>query len=179
MYLGTQKIKEVKPTDRVTPLGVPVSEVVFLSQLELTHEAIDEVRERQEAVKTEPETPESIAKLAELEKEEERITQNQLTDSDVNEAAYISQNTLDKFQTEEPDQSYYEKRKHLIVGELLKVMADWNLQAIEIGQVLQNLQDSFNQNQNKAFETALGRSIKNLNMLDIHYVLTGTDRKNA
>lgn len=180
MYLGTQKISEIRETDKLTPLGSPVKEVFFMSPLDLTHEAIDEVREKIDAiVKGEPESEERTAKLSELDKEEVALSQRQLTDSDEGESAYVTDRTLGKFQTEAPDPEYYTKRKHLIVSELLQLMSEWGVQEIELGQIFQNLQDSLNQNKNAAFEKKMGRTVKNLNLLDYHYAITGTDREDA
>jgi len=179
MYLGRDKILIVNPTDKVTPLGSPISEVVFMSQLDLTHEAIDEVRERIAKVVLEPDSPEKVAKLAELDKEEGEITQRQTTDSDKNRTMPVTKWTLDNCQTDAPDQDYYDKRKHLVVSELLKVMAERNVEEVEFGQILQNLADSWSENRKKAWGASFGKSIDQLNILDYHYAITGADRTNA
>ena len=176
MYLNKEKISEIKDTELTTPLGSPVKKVIFMSQLDLTHEAIDEIREKiNEIVKNEPESEERFKKLAELSKEEEEITLRQSTDTDTNKEMLVSQRTLDKCQTETPDPDYYYKRKLLIVGELLQILSEWGIEDIEFGQILQNVQDSYVANTKEAMSKLFGKSVDKLNMLDYHNVLTGTN----
>ncbi|MFH0897084.1 MAG: hypothetical protein V1850_03425, partial [Candidatus Bathyarchaeota archaeon] len=96
MYLGNRKIRDIEETDKVTPLGSKVSKVIFMSQLELTHEAIDEAREEIRTLTLEPDSPEKEAKLVLLNKKEDEITQRQSTDTDINESMLVTQRTLDK-----------------------------------------------------------------------------------
>lgn len=172
-YLGRDAIKEVRDTDKQTPLGNPVKEVEFYSELELIHQQIDRVRAEREAL-----DPTNEAEIARLDKEEELLSAQQTSDKAESKLIFISELALSKGKTDYPDDEFYHKRKVAITGSILQLLAEWAVQDIEVGSIFQWLEQSLVENRDKAIGGAFGKPKHDLNLLDYHYaILDGEDRK--
>jgi len=91
----------------------------------------------------------------------------------------VSAKTLKEDVTDEPSDGYFEKRKHAVVEDILRIMAERNLQDVEIGAILQGVEQSYKQNVLNAVGAKFGRKQTDMNMLDYHYAINGEDRDNA
>ena len=182
MYLGRDKIREIKETDLLTPLGEKVSEVFFMSELDLLNESMDSMTAQLEVHRAErgelkSDTDEAKALDALMETLDKEL--DELSDKEAplqtERSIYASERSL-KHQTDDPSDTYYEARKFEVTKAVLSLMAEWNLQDIEIGGILQWIQQSYQQNVLEAVGKKFGKKQMDLNMLDYHNALT-SDRK--
>lgn len=185
-FLGNEEIKEVRATDRVTPGGAEVREVVFLSELDLLRRHIEDeesrltdLREEQKLEVITDERKKEIDKSIELGIEEiKRLEESETPEMAKERIVFASYQSIEYCETEEPDTEYYHKRKVKVVGEILKVMAEWNLQAVEIGPIVEGIGQSYNKNMADAISEKFGKKQSDLNMLDLHYAITENRKDN-
>jgi len=169
-YLGRDKIREIKDTDKNTPLGSPVKEVVFYTDLELLHDEIDRVREERVGA-TDP------VEIERLDKQVEEIEGQQSTTKDTVKTIYMSATAIEQGRTDAPSDEYYHKRKVAIVGGLLEYLAEWAVQDVEVGPIFQWLEQSLIENRDRAIGARFAKPKQDLNLLDYHYaILDRADR---
>lgn len=184
-YLGNDEIKEIKPTDLKTPLGAKVSEVFFFSALDLLHRDIDAAEERKMDLErklialpedNEIDRAELTGFVAKAEEDILALSAKQSLDLQTERSVLVSARTLKENQSKEPaGEKYYHDRKIAVSGAILKLMAEYNLQDIEIGGILQNIEQSYRENVLKAVGDTFGKKHSDLNMLDYHYASNRKD----